>query len=167
MRECPRSLRATPQIEPMSRLSVESPFWRNDQSTSGGGIAIDSSGPTSSSSGEKVKRTVESRQRALGWVAAVRTVLALLALPVAPFLFRHHFLVLVLLRPSQGVFLAGGFLARHDDVSLPLVLVSAIPLQLLIVWVFFLLGRVWDSSVDSDRQLPFVNARLLRPHNVE
>ena len=89
------------------------------------------------------RRQSTRTKRALAWVATTRLVLALVALPLAPFLYRHHFLVLVLLRPSQGVLLAGAILARHHHISLVAMLLAAIPLELFVVWVYFLLGEAW------------------------
>jgi membrane protein DedA with SNARE-associated domain len=105
-------------------------------------------------------------KRSLLWVAGVRTVVSLVALPLAPFLYRHHFLVLVLLRPSQGVLLAGAVLARHGDVPLPAVVAAAVPLQVVMVWVYYGLGRAWQEEIESDDELPFVTARLLQPRQV-
>src|SRR5436305_4590198 len=82
----------------------------------------------------------------LVWVAAVRLVLSLAALPLAPFLYRRHFVILTLLRPSEGVLLAGAFLARTGHVFLPTVLAAAIPLQVLVMWLYFALGRAWAED---------------------
>jgi membrane protein DedA with SNARE-associated domain len=38
--------------------------------------------------------------------------------------------------------------------------------QLLIVWLYFLLGRAWQSEIHSDDTLPFLTARLLRRNQV-
>jgi len=111
-------------------------------------------------------RQSQRTKRRLLWVAGARALLALAALPLAPFLYRHHFLVLVLLRPSQGVLLAGAVLARDGRINLPVMLAAAIPLQLLIVWLYFLLGDAWQTEIDSDKKLPFVTARLLAPRQV-
>src|SRR5436190_421260 len=74
-------------------------------------------------------RTGTRTKRALLWVAGVRVAVGAVALPLAPFLYRHHFLVLVLLRPSQGVLLAGAVLARHGGIPLWELIVAAVPLQ--------------------------------------
>jgi membrane protein DedA with SNARE-associated domain len=101
-------------------------------------------------------------KRALLWLAAIRTIAALVALGLLPVLYRHGFLVLVALRPSLGILLLGAILARQGGTSLWAMLVIAVPLQVLIVWLYFLLGRAWQSEIDSDDKLPFVTARLLR-----
>ena len=105
-------------------------------------------------------------KHALLWLAAVRTIAALVALPLFPVLYKHDFLVLVALRPSLGVLLLGAILARQGGTSLWAMLAVAVPLQLLIVWLYFLLGRAWQSEIDADDKLPFVTARLLRHHQV-
>lgn len=108
--------------------------------------------------GPRSRRT----KQILLWLAAVRLVLALVALPLAAFLYPTHFLVLVLLRPSLGVLLAGSILARQGHISLLEMIACAIPLQLAAVWVYFLLGDAWQSEIESDDRLPFVTARLLQ-----
>jgi membrane protein DedA with SNARE-associated domain len=99
-------------------------------------------------------------------VAAVRTLAALVALPLLPVLYRHDFLVLVALRPSLGILLLGAILARHGGMSLWAMLLIAVPLQLLIVWLYFLLGRAWESEIHSEDELPFLTARLLQRNQV-
>ena len=108
----------------------------------------------------------ETVKHALLWVAAVRTIAALVALPLLPVLYRHDFLVLVALRPSLGILLLGAILARQGGMSLWAMLLIAVPLQLLIVWLYFLLGRAWESEIHSDDTLPFFTARLLRRDQV-
>src|SRR5205085_5435327 len=41
-----------------------------------------------------------------------------------------------------------------------------IPLQLVIVWLYFLLGDAWQAEIDSDERLPIVTARVLQPAQV-
>lgn len=105
-------------------------------------------------------------KHALLVVAAVRTLAALVALPLLPVLYRHDFLVLVALRPSLGILLLGAILARHGGMSLWAMLLIAVPLQLLIVWLYFLLGRAWESEIHSEDELPFLTARLLQRNQV-
>ena len=99
-------------------------------------------------------------------IALFRTVLGLVAIPLAPFLYENHFLVLVLLRPTKEVFLAGGFLARQGDVSLLLLVLAAIPLSIFGVWHFFLLGRAWSREIHADK-LPGFAARVLTSERIE
>jgi membrane protein DedA with SNARE-associated domain len=104
-------------------------------------------------------------RRALLAFAALRAILGVVAIPLAPFLFRDHFLVLVLLRPAKEVFLAGGFLARQGDVNLVLLVLAAIPLSIFGVWHFFLLGRAYSEEIHSQR-LSGLPAKLLTPERV-
>lgn len=94
-------------------------------------------------------------------VAAVRVGAGVVALPLFPLLYRRHFLVLVLLRPTQGFLLAGAFLARTGHVSLLQVLAAAVPLQVGAIWLYFALGREWAEDIDREDELPFLAARLL------
>ena len=97
---------------------------------------------------------------ALVWVAALRVVVGAAAIPLAPFLYREHFVVLVLLRPTKEVLLAGGFLLRSGRVSpLPLFL-AALPLLLGGVWLFFGLGRAFGDDLTGD-DTPAVLRRLV------
>jgi membrane protein DedA with SNARE-associated domain len=93
--------------------------------------------------------------------AAARTVLGLIAIPLAPGLYRHHFVVLVLLRPTKEVLLAAGFLARRDEVNLVSVLVAAVPLAVFGVWHFYFLGRGWRKEIRAGKGLPRWASRLL------
>jgi membrane protein DedA with SNARE-associated domain len=111
------------------------------------------------------KRSRRTKQGLLS-LAGLRVGLALVALPLAPFLYRHDFLVLVLLRPSMAVLLAGAILAREGYISIGAMLGAAVPLQLVAVWLYFLLGDAWQEEIDSDDQLPFMAARLLQPKRV-
>ena len=111
------------------------------------------------------KRSKRTKQGLL-WLAGVRLGLALIALPLIPVLYNHHFVVLVLLRPSLAILLAGSILARQGHVSLPAMLAAAVPLQLVAVWLYFLLGDAWQDEIESDEKLPFLTARLLKPEQV-
>lgn len=93
-------------------------------------------------------------------LAAVRAVLAGGALLAAPWLYREHAAVLVLLRPTKEVFLFSGFLMREGDVALPVVLLGALPLLLAGVWLFFGLGRAYRKELEQG-DLPGVAGRIL------
>lgn len=82
------------------------------------------------------------------------------ALLAAPWLYREHAAVLVLLRPTKDVFLFAGFLSREGDVSLPVVVVAALPFLLGGVWLFFALGRAFADDLE-DADLPGLAGRLL------
>jgi len=116
-------------------------------------------------------RSPERAKHALVWVATVRFILSVIALPLAPFLYRRHFVILTLLRPSQGVLLAGAFLARTGHVFLPTVLAAALPLQVLVMWLYFGLGRAWAEDIDrqgddDEDDLPFLTARILNREQI-
>ena len=105
-------------------------------------------------------------RRILLGVAALRMILGVAAIPLAPLLYEDHFLVLVLLRPTKEVFLAGGFLALQGDVNLPLLVLAAIPLSVFGVWHFFLLGRAYAKEIHSDK-MPGFAARILTPERIK
>ncbi|HEX2259414.1 MAG TPA: VTT domain-containing protein [Actinomycetota bacterium] len=101
------------------------------------------------------------------WAAALRVVLGIAAIPLAPFLYKRHFLVLVLLRPTKEVLLAAAFLARRDRVNLAAAVIAALPLMILGVWLFFYLGKGFSSDTLSKHRigswvLPLDKIRKLR-----
>ena len=93
-------------------------------------------------------------------LAALRGVLAVAAIPLAPALYRDHVALLVLLRPSKEVLLFAGYAVRQGDVSLPVVIAAALPLLVVAVWVFYALGRVYAAEL-QDADLPGIAGRLL------
>ena len=101
------------------------------------------------------------------WLAAVRAVLGIAAIPLAPFLYREHFAVLVLLRPTKEVLLAAGFLIRRGEVNPVVVVLAALPLLLGGVWQFFFLGRAFAEEIRSGENLPKLAQRLLPPDRVK
>jgi membrane protein DedA with SNARE-associated domain len=109
--------------------------------------------------------TPVARKALLGF-AALRIVLGIAAIPLAPLLYEDHFLVLVLLRPTKEVFLAGGFLARQGDLNVAMLILAAIPLSIFGVWHFFLLGRAYSEEINSDK-LSGLPARILTPERIE
>ncbi len=94
------------------------------------------------------------------WLAGARAVLSVIALLLAPFLYRDHFVVLVLLRPTKEVFLAAGFLVRHGKIDLLPVLAAAIPLAVGGVWQFYWLGRSYADEI-ARCDLPGLGGRIL------
>lgn len=102
-------------------------------------------------------------RRALSIAAVARTVLAVVAIPLAPFLYEEHPAVLILLRPTKEVLLFGGYAAHRGDVALPMAIIASLPILLGGVWVFYGLGR----SYGSDRDLPGVLGRLLPRRRVQ
>ena len=116
----------------------------------------------------EVKRVKSQRirQLLLG-LAALRAVIGVIAIPLAPALYRDHFVALVLLRPTKEVLLAAGFLMRRGDVHpLPVVL-AAIPILLFGVWQFFWLGRVYRKEIQECDGLPKWAERILPPKRIQ
>lgn len=105
-------------------------------------------------------------RRALLALAGVRAVLGIIAIPLAPALYRKHFVVLVLMRPTKEVLLAAGFLARRGDVNIGHVLIAAIPLAVFGVWHFFWLGRTFSKDI-HDGNLPGWARRILPPKRIK
>lgn len=108
-------------------------------------------------------------RRRRGWlvaVLAVRAVIGIVAIPLAPVLFEDHYVLLVLLRPTKEVLLAGGFLVRHGDVNPVELLVATIPMLFIGVWLFFALGRAYRKEVTSGK-MPGIGGRLLPEKRVK
>lgn len=111
-------------------------------------------------------RTSERYREWLLGLVIGRIILGLVAIPLAPFLYREHFLVLVLLRPTKEVFLVGGFLARQGDVNLLQLMIAAVPLSILGVWAFYGLGKGYAKEINSD-DLPPIADRVITPKRVK
>lgn len=108
-------------------------------------------------------------ERYRGWllgIAIVRIILGIIAIPLAPFLYKEHFLILVLLRPTKEVFLVGGYLARQGDVNLLEIAIAAVPLSILGVWVFYWLGKGYSKEINSD-EMPPIADRIITPKRVK
>lgn len=97
-------------------------------------------------------------------LAGVRALVSLAAIPLAAALWQDHVEVLVLLRPTKEVLLAGGFALRRHEVALIMLAVAAVPLLLLGVWHFFALGRLYGDDLDG---LPRWARRVLPPKRVD
>jgi membrane protein DedA with SNARE-associated domain len=93
-------------------------------------------------------------------VAAARVVSGIIAIPLAPVLYRDHFIALVMLRPTKEVFLAGGLRIAQGEVSGPVLVLAAIPLLLGGVWLFYALGLGYREEI-CDAELPGIAGRLL------
>ena len=100
------------------------------------------------------------------WLGGARALVGLAAIPLAPFLYREHFIVLVLMRPTKEVLLAAGFLIRQGKVGLGPVLAAAVPLLLFGVWQFFYLGRVYSSEIRKG-EVPGIGGRVIKPDKVK
>ena len=92
--------------------------------------------------------------------------LAIIAIPLAPLLYKDHFVLLVLLRPTKEVLLAAGFFARKGEVSVAPVVLAAIPLLIFGVWLFYFLGRAYADEI-AEAKLPGLPGRLLPPKRIE
>ena len=98
--------------------------------------------------------------------AAVRAVLAVIAIPLAPALYRDHPAVLVFLRPTKEVFLFAGFSIRQGHAWLPVIVLAALPLLLGGVWIFYGLGRLYGDDL-AHADLPGVAGRLLPKKRID
>jgi membrane-associated protein len=96
-------------------------------------------------------------RRALPILAVLRAALAIVAFPLAPFLYREHAAVLVLLRPTKETLLFAGYMVHRGDVSLGTIVLAALPLLVPGVWVFYALGR----EHGTDDELPGLLGRVL------
>ena len=85
---------------------------------------------------------------------------------LAPWLYREHAGMLVLLRPTKEVFLFAGFQVREGDLALPVAVAAALPLLLAGVWLFFALGRAFADEL-ADADLPGVAGRVLPKERID
>lgn len=85
---------------------------------------------------------------------------------MAAFLYREHFLALVLMRPTKEVLLFGGFLARQHKIHLLQILIAAVPLAILGVWHAFALGRLYSNEI-REAKLPGLAGRILPAERIE
>jgi membrane protein DedA with SNARE-associated domain len=99
-------------------------------------------------------------------LAGVRAALGIIAIPLAPFLYREHYVVLVLLRPTKDVLLFGGFLIRDGRVGLLPVLLASVPLAVGGVWHFYALGRAFAPELEDGKSLPRWARRVLPPKRI-
>lgn len=111
-------------------------------------------------------RTKTHLRRFLVGLAVVRFVVGLCAIPLAPFLYREHFVVLVLMRPTKEVLLAGGFLVRLGDVALLPIVVASLPLTVFGVWHFYWLARLYRREIGSGK-MPNLVRRVLSPDRIK
>jgi membrane-associated protein len=99
-------------------------------------------------------------------VVAVRAVVEVAAIPLAPALYEDHVAVLVGLRPTKEVFLFGGYQVRAGHAWLPVLLLAAIPLLLGGVWLFYALGRAYSDEL-ADADLPGIAGRILPKKRID
>jgi membrane protein DedA with SNARE-associated domain len=116
---------------------------------------------------------MNTTKRAARWrtpllvLAGVRTLLGIIAIPLAPALYEDHFVLLVLLRPTKEVLLAGGFLLRRHEVNLVSLLAAAVPLAIFGVWHFYFLGRAFSKEIQSGKGLPKWAEKVLPPKRIK
>jgi membrane protein DedA with SNARE-associated domain len=99
--------------------------------------------------------------------AALRGGLSLLAIPLAPALYKHHFLGLILLRPTKEVLLAAGFQIRTGDLNVFEVYLAALPMCMLGTWIFYWLGREFSDEIQNCDQLPGIAGRVLPAKRIQ
>lgn len=116
--------------------------------------------------GKKSEKSEGRLRTGLLVLAAVRAVVGIAAIPLAPVLYKDHFLWLVFMRPTKEVLLAGGFLARRGDVWIVPIIAAAIPLVILGVWQFYFLGRAYAEHIESG-DVPKWARRILDPDRVK
>ena len=112
------------------------------------------------------QRLTVTRRGVFVGLAVLRLVVGVAAIPLAPLLYRDHFLLLVLMRPTKEVFLAGGFLARQGDIPLWGLVLAAIPLSIFGVWLFFFLGQAFKREIETD-SLSGIAGRVLTADRVK
>jgi membrane protein DedA with SNARE-associated domain len=113
------------------------------------------------------QRRLERWRTPLLVLAGVRAVLAIAAIPLAPFLYEEHFVLLVLLRPTKEVLLAAGFAIKRGDADLLAVLAAAVPLAIVAVWHSYVLGRAYAKEIQSGEGLPRFADRVLPPKRIK
>jgi membrane protein DedA with SNARE-associated domain len=109
--------------------------------------------------------TVRDNRSWLVGLAAVRAVLGIVAIPLAPVLLKHDFILLVLLRPTKEVLLVGGYLASDGRAGLLPILLAVVPLAIFGVWHFYFLGRAYSREI-TDCDLPGIAGRVLPPKRI-
>jgi len=100
------------------------------------------------------------RQAAIGVVVA-RIVVPLAAVPLIPFLVRDNIALLVLLRPQKEFLLVGGGLTRFlGEPGVPLLLAAYLPLGVLAIPAFFLLGRSYRTALEQRQGVAWLHRAL-------
>ena len=106
-------------------------------------------------------------RRAAVAVAVARYAIPLIAIPLVPILITEHLVLLVLLRPTKELLLVAGGVSRVQGLP-PIwaVLVAYVPLMILAVWAFFVVGRAYGVALREGGAPRWLH-RALRPHHVE
>jgi membrane protein DedA with SNARE-associated domain len=110
--------------------------------------------------------TSHAWRRGLIGTAALRGLVSVAAVFLAPALYRDHVAILTLMRPTKEVFLYDGFVVRRGDAFLPVLVASALPILLLGVWIFFGLGRAYGQQL-CEGELPGIAGRILPKKRID
>ena len=107
-------------------------------------------------------------QRVAIGVAIARYAIPLAVIPAIPFLIaRGELALLVLLRPQKEfLLLAAAQLARTGAPSVALLFAAYVPLMIVAVWAFFVVGRMFRPALD-DGEAPRWLTRLLPPQQLD
>ena len=101
-------------------------------------------------------------------VAVLRYVIPLAVIPAIPFLIaRGELALLVLLRPQKEfLILAAAQLARTGAPTVTLLLAAYVPLMIVAVWAFFIVGRMFRPALDAG-EAPRWLTRILPPQQLD
>ena len=107
-------------------------------------------------------------QRVAIGVAIARYVIPLAVIPAIPFLIaRGELALLVLLRPQKEfLLLAAAQLARTGAPSIALLFAAYVPLMIVAVWAFFVVGRMFRPALDAG-EAPRWLTRILPPQQLD
>jgi membrane protein DedA with SNARE-associated domain len=107
-------------------------------------------------------------QRIAIGVAIARYVIPLAVIPAIPFLIaRGELALLVLLRPQKEfLILAAAQLARTGAPTVALLLAAYVPLMIVAVWAFFIVGRMFRPALDAG-EAPRWLTRILPPQQLD
>jgi membrane protein DedA with SNARE-associated domain len=107
-------------------------------------------------------------QRVAIGVAIARYAIPLAVIPAIPFLIaRGELALLVLLRPQKEfLLLAAAQLARTGAPSVALLFAAYVPLMIVAVWAFFIVGRIFRPALDAG-EAPRWLTRILPPEQLD
>jgi membrane protein DedA with SNARE-associated domain len=107
-------------------------------------------------------------QRVAIGVAIARYAIPLAVIPAIPFLIaRGELALLVLLRPQKEfLLLAAAQLARTGAPSVALLFAAYVPLMIVAVWAFFIVGRMFRPALDAG-EAPRWLTRILPPAQLD
>jgi membrane protein DedA with SNARE-associated domain len=107
-------------------------------------------------------------QRVAVGVAIARYAIPLAVIPAIPFLIaRGELALLVLLRPQKEfLLLAAAQLARTGAPSVALLFAAYVPLMIVAVWAFFVVGRMFRPALDAG-EAPRWLTRILPPAQLD